>query len=333
MNVIEVEGLSVSYGRRMALDGVTLSLPDKATGLLGPNGAGKSTLMKALLGFLRPSGGRVRVLGMDMPHEALGIRHRLGYMPERDLMSPKVSAVSFLVYCGRLHGMSRPDAMERAHAVLNYVGLGEARYRKMETYSKGMCQRVKFAQAIIHDPKVLLLDEPTNGLDPEGRMEMLDLIRDLARERGIAVVLSTHLLPDVQAVCEHLAIIHNGRVVRDGDIETLTALRAGEVEIRVHANSPAFTSALERAGCSVRVLGDGTLRVKKPETVAVRQFFLLAREQGTHIRHLKPIRQTLEDTFLEAIGHAQEPAGGNGHEMRAIDSAEEVRRARTAKRG
>ncbi len=176
MNVVEVEGLSVRYGRRVALDGVSLTLPRGAAGLLGPNGAGKSTLMKTLLGFLRADSGWVRVLGHEMPAQALEVRQRIGFMPERDLMSPKVSAVSFLVYCGRLHGMSRPDAMERTHAVHNYVGVGESRYRKMETYSKGMCQRVKFAQAIIHDPKLLLLDEPTNGLDPAGRIEMLESI-------------------------------------------------------------------------------------------------------------------------------------------------------------
>jgi len=310
MGVIEVENLTVRYGRRVALDGVTLSLPHVATGLLGPNGAGKSTLMKALLGFLRPDSGTARILGQDMPREALAIRHRLGYMPERDLMSPKVSAVSFLVYCGRLHGMTRPDAMERAHAVLNYVGLGEARYRKMETYSKGMCQRVKFAQAILHDPKLLLLDEPTNGLDPEGRVEMLELIGDLAKERGIAVVLSTHLLPDVQAVCEHLAIIHGGRVVRSGPIDELTAQRVGEMEIRVHSRTPEYATALERMGCQVRVLADGTLRAVKPGGINLRQFFVAAWELGTHVRHAKPVRQTLEDIFLDAIGHA--PHSGNG---------------------
>ncbi len=227
MNVVEVEGLSVRYGRRVALDGVSLTLPRGAAGLLGPNGAGKSTLMKTLLGFLRADSGWVRVLGHEMPAQALEVRQRIGFMPERDLMSPKVSAVSFLVYCGRLHGMSRPDAMERTHAVLNYVGVGESRYRKMETYSKGMCQRVKFAQAIIHDPKLLLLDEPTNGLDPAGRIEMLDLIAELVRKRDIAVVLSTHLLPDVQRVCDHLVIVNQGRVVRSGTLESLTGTRAG----------------------------------------------------------------------------------------------------------
>jgi len=304
MNVIEVEGLAVRYGKRVALDHIALALPGRSIGLLGPNGAGKSTLMKALLGYLRPSAGRIRVLGLDMPRRALEIRQQLGYMPERDLMSPKVSAVSFLVYCGRLHGMTRPDAMERAHAVLNYVGVGEARYRKMETYSKGMCQRVKFAQAIIHDPKLLLLDEPTNGLDPDGRVEMLDLIAELARKREIAVVLSTHLLPDVQRVCDHLVIVNNGKVVREGPIASLTEKREGWLEVRVHDNAATIAEALTRAGCTVQHAFDGTLKVAKPARMDTADVFRLALSHGTHVRHLKPVRQTLEDTFLEAIGRA-----------------------------
>lgn len=302
MNIIEVEGLAVRYGKRLALDHISVALPGRSIGLLGPNGAGKSTLMKTLLGYLRPTAGRVRVLGLDMPKRALEIRQHLGYMPERDLMSPKVSAVSFLVYCGRLHGMSRPDAMERAHAVLNYVGVGEARYRKMETYSKGMCQRVKFAQAIIHDPKLLLLDEPTNGLDPAGRVEMLDLIAELARKRDIAVVLSTHLLPDVQRVCDHLVIVNKGKVVREGPIASLTEKREGWLEIRVHDNAARIAEALTQAGCSVQSAFDGTLKVSKPAQMDAAAIFRLVLSHGTHIRHLKPVRHTLEDTFLEAIG-------------------------------
>ena len=317
MNVVEVEGLIVRYGARAALDGVSLKLPRGAVGLLGPNGAGKSTLIKTLLGFLRPNHGHVRVLGLDVPQRALEVRQQLGYMPERDLMSPKVSAVSFLVYCGRLHGMTRPDAMERAHAVLNYVGVGEARYRKMETYSKGMCQRVKFAQAIIHDPKLLLLDEPTNGLDPAGRVEMLELIQELSHKRDIAIVLSTHLLPDVQQVCDHLVIVHEGRVVREGEINSLTAARDGEVEVRVHAQGEAFAAALSRAGCAVKVQFDGTLRVSKSAAMASGEFFRIAREVGTHVRHFKPLRRTLEDTFLEAIGHAP-VVSSNGKDQGAV---------------
>lgn len=302
MNVIEVDGLAVRYGKRLALDHISLMLPSRSIGLLGPNGAGKSTLMKSLLGYLRPSAGHIRIFGLDMPKRALEIRQHLGYMPERDLMSPKISAVSFLVYCGRLHGMSRPDAMERAHALLNYVGVGESRYRNMETYSKGMCQRVKFAQAIIHDPKLLLLDEPTNGLDPAGRVEMLDLVSELARKRDIAVVLSTHLLPDVQRVCDHLVIVNQGKVVREGPIASLTEKREGWIEVRVHDHAPRMAEALRQAGCTVQSAFDGTLKVSKPARMEQAEIFRLALSLGTHVRHLKPVRHTLEDTFLEAIG-------------------------------
>ncbi len=302
MAVIKLEGVEVSYGRHKALNGVDLSLERGAIGLLGPNGAGKSTLMKTLLGFLRPQRGRVGLLGMEMPEQALEIRQELGYMPERDLMSPKVSAVSFLVYCGRLYGMTRPDAMERTHSVLNYVGLGESRYRKMETYSKGMCQRVKFAQAIIHDPKLLLLDEPTNGLDPEGRLEMLELIRGLAHRRNITVVLSTHLLPDVESVCDHLVIIDKGVIVREGSLKELTNIRDGLFEVRVNDNHEAFLEALGQHGFTWKSKYDGTVLVRMPEGLGPRDVFETAREQGTHIRHFKPIRQRLEETFMEAIG-------------------------------
>lgn len=302
MAVIELEGVEVSYGIHKALNGVDLALESGAIGLLGPNGAGKSTLMKTLLGFLRPNNGSVGVLGMRLPKQALEIRQQLGYMPERDLMSPKVSAVSFLVYCGRLYGMTRPDAMERTHAVLNYVGLGESRYRKMETYSKGMCQRVKFAQAIIHDPKLLLLDEPTNGLDPDGRIEMLELIRGLVHRRKVTIVLSTHLLPDVESVCDHLVIINEGVIVREGALKALTTVRDGLFEVRVNDNHEDFLAALERLGFTWKDRYDGTALVRMPKGLSARDVFEAAREQRTHVRHFMPIRQRLEETFMEAIG-------------------------------
>jgi len=306
MGVIELAGVEVSYGARKALDGIDLSLEPGAIGLLGPNGAGKSTMMKTLLGFLRPSAGRVEILGLDMPRQALEIRQQLGYMPERDLMSPKVSAVSFLVYCGRLYGMTRPDAMERTHAVLNYVGLGESRYRKMETYSKGMCQRVKFAQAIIHDPKLLLLDEPTNGLDPDGRIEMLELVAGLVERRNVSIVLSTHLLPDVERICDHLVIINQGSIVREGALKELTNIRDGFFEVRVNDHQEEFLAAIEREGFSFSNKYDGSVLVGMPEGRRARDLFEVARAQGTHIRHFKPIRQRLEETFMEAIGRGPE---------------------------
>ena len=262
-------------------------------GLLGPNGAGKSTLLKTLLGFIRADAGEASLFGFSLPDKALEARQRLGYMPERDAVGRRVSAVSFLTYCGCLFGMKRTDAMERAHEVLNYVGIGESRYRKMQTYSTGMCQRIKFAQALVHDPRLLLLDEPTNGLDPEGRVEMLELIKELVEKRGVTVLLSSHLLPDVEHVCDHVLVIHQGRIVREGSIGALTAARENLFEIRVRENSVDQTAA---------VLRNGNLLVEKPAGMDVRAFFEIARAKDTQVRHFAPVRHRLEEVFMQAIG-------------------------------
>jgi len=300
--ILHVADLAVSYGRIQALDGITFEMDGGAVGLLGPNGAGKSTLLKALLGFVRFQQGVVRVFDYPMPARRLEVRQRLGYMPERDIVSPKVTAVGFLRYCGRLCGMTDVDALERAHEVLNYVGLGESRYRKMETYSTGMCQRVKFAQALIHDPKLLLLDEPTNGLDPEGRIEMLDLIREVSHKRNVCVLLSSHLLPDVEYVCDRVIMINKGRVAREGNIRELTTLRERQFEIRLRENQPAFFAALEQAGCTWNGNpGEKNVLTLSPDLDA-KAVFEIARAHGAQVRHWRPVQHTLEEVFMAAIG-------------------------------
>src|SRR6187455_1067812 len=219
--VVEADHLSVRYGKNFALNDVTAIFPPGAVGLLGPNGAGKSTLLKSLLGFLVPEKGSMTVLGLDVAHAPLEIRERIGYMPESDSHIPGMNAVSFVAYCGQLSGLPAVDAMQRAHEVLYYVGLGEARYRNLETYSTGMKQRIKLAQALVHDPELLLLDEPTNGLDPEGRDEMLMLVERTGREFGIAVILCSHLLHDVERVCEQVIVLNQGQIARQGSIREL----------------------------------------------------------------------------------------------------------------
>ncbi len=303
MALIELEELVVSYGGLRALNGVTCSLSEGAVGLLGPNGAGKSTIIKTLLGFIRPESGHVRVMGLELPDNALQVRQRMGYMPEREASSPKISAVSFLTYCGRLFGMSRVDAMERTHEVLNYVGLGEARYRNMETYSTGMLQRVKLAQALVHDPKLLFLDEPTNGLDPDGRIEMLELIREIASRRGVTVILSSHLLPDVQHVCERVVMINRGRVIRDGLLSDLMAPQDRRFEMRLRDCEPEFLAGVEARGVSwVKVQPSGNLQVTLPEGMGTGDLFEAAKSAGTQVRHFRPSRQSLEEAVIEAIG-------------------------------
>lgn len=294
--------VDVWYGNFQALHNISFEVGSGAIGLLGPNGAGKSTVMKTILGFNRAKTGTVTILDYPMPRHALDIRQRIGYMPEREVMSPLISAVSFLTYCGQLFGMTRIDALERAHEVLNYVNLGETRYRHMETYSTGMLQRVKLGQALIHDPKMLLLDEPTNGLDPDSRIEMLNLVRDLAYNRGVTVILSSHLLPDVQYVCEHVLIINDGKVVSQGSMEDLTALQEQKFEVRVRDNKNQFIQEVIAKGFQCGELKNGDLLISQSGDQDPKTLFEIAKACDTQIRHYRPARRTLAEAFMHAIG-------------------------------
>lgn len=301
MSVIEINQAEVWYGGFQALRGISLSIDGGAVGLLGPNGAGKSTLMKTLLGFNRVRSGSVRMFGMDMPKNALAARQRLGYMPEREVLSPQVSAVTFLCYCGEMFGMNHIDALERTHEVLNYVGLGESRYRKMQTFSTGMLQRVKLAQAIVHDPSLLLLDEPTNGLDPDGRIEMLDLVKEIASKRGVTVLLSSHLMPDVQHTCERVIMMRSGKVIRDGLISEMTEAMPSSFEVDVREGHAQYQEALTQAGCRWRVTQEGRIVVTLPEGAGQRLLFEVARDQGVQVRRFAPGRHSLTDVFMDAV--------------------------------
>lgn len=303
MAFVSLNNLVVEYDDFRALDGLTLEVEAGAIGLLGPNGAGKSTLLKTLLGFLRPRSGSASVMGFRLPEQALEVRRRMGYMPEREVSSPKVSAVSFLAYCGRMFGMTRADALERAHEVLNYVGLGEARYRPMQEYSTGMLQRVKLAQALIHDPKLLFLDEPTNGLDPDGRLEMLALIRDIVDRRNVTVLLSSHLLPDVQQVCRYVIMLNRGQVIRHGPLEELIRPLDRRFEVGVRPGEEiTLETALRQAGWTFgRVTGNGYFDVTLPDAADNADLFRLARASGVQIRHCVPVKTTLESVFIDSL--------------------------------
>src|SRR5881394_1537169 len=259
-SVVTLEDVTVAYGRNMALREVTSSFAAGAVGLLGPNGAGKSTMIKALLGFVVPTRGRMRVLGLDVAQAPLEIRARVGYMPENDAHIPGMNAVSFVAYCGEMSGLPRADAMQRAHEVLFYVGLGEARYRNVETYSTGMKQRIKLAQALVHDPDLLFLDEPTNGMDPKGRDEMLELVRDLAHNKGMTLILSSHLLPDVEFACDHVVVLHKGAVAAQGPIAALKGPSGRVFELRVKGDEARFAGALAAEGLEYHGDPDGVIR-------------------------------------------------------------------------
>jgi ABC-2 type transport system ATP-binding protein len=302
--VVRLQQVSVSYGRQRALNDVSVSFPGGAVGLLGPNGAGKSTLLKALLGFVVPDQGEMRVLDLNVARAPLEIRGRLGYMPETDAHIPGMNAVSFVAYCGRLSGLPAADAMQRAHEVLFYVGLGEARYRNLETYSSGMKQRIKLAQALVHDPDLLFLDEPTNGMDPKGRDEMLDLIRDLAHGKGMNLILSSHLLPDVEYTCDHVVVLDKGRVVAQGPIQDLKGPGGRVYEFRIKGDHAEFVEILRAAGMECRDTDEDVMRVFVPETEDGRALFVLAARHGVQVRHLRPSVPTLEDVFARAVGEA-----------------------------
>ena len=300
--MIEVKGLSISFGPTQVLNNISLGITGKAVGLLGPNGAGKSTLIKILLGFLTPDTGSALVLGMDVRTRNTDIRQRIGYMPENECLIPGMSAVSFVAYAGELCGMPASDAMQRAHEVLYYVGLDEARYRMVETYSTGMKQRIKLAQALVHDPQLLFLDEPTNGMDPGGRQEMLDLIKDISTHKDIHILLSSHLLPDVEYVCQDIVALHHGNVVVQGNIEELKEPHQQVFELKIKGARDAYLAELDRHDCRWQPTEESALRVTAPESADSNFFFKLALETGVQIRHLKSVQQSLEDVFAEAVG-------------------------------
>jgi ABC-2 type transport system ATP-binding protein len=304
---VQLDAVTVIYGKNQALKNVTARFSRGAVGLLGPNGAGKSTMLKALLGFVKPDKGRMSVLGLDVAQRPLEIRSRLGYMPESDAHIPGMNAVSFVAYCGELAGLPTVDAMQRAHEVLYYVGLGEARYRNIETYSTGMKQRIKLAQALVHDPDLLFLDEPTNGMDPKGRDEMLELVHDLGHNKNVSLILSSHLLPDVEYTCDHVVVMDKGQVVAQGPIDELKGPAGRVFELRIKGNLPAFLDVLREAGLECHSTDEDVMRVFVPhgavgEVGDQRRIFQLAAEHRVQVRHLRPSIPTLEDVFAKAVG-------------------------------
>jgi len=300
--VVQLDDVTVIYGKNQALKNVSAKFAKGAVGLLGPNGAGKSTMLKSLLGFVKPDKGRMTVLGLDVAEAPLAIRARIGYMPENDAHIPGMNAVSFVAYCGQLAGLPAVDAMQRAHEVLYYVGLGEARYRNVDTYSTGMKQRIKLAQALVHDPDLLFLDEPTNGMDPKGRDEMLELVRDLGHNKGVSLILSSHLLPDVEYTCDHVIVLDKGAVATQGPIEALKGPGGRVFEIRVKGDTAAFIAALQAAGLECHATDEDVMRAFVPDDRGAPFLFQLASQQHVQVRHLKASVPTLEDVFAKAVG-------------------------------
>lgn len=302
---LDLQAISHRYGKQPALVDVTLRLERGRIGLLGPNGAGKSTLLKILLGLLKPASGTGRVLDLDLGGNGTALRRALGYMPEADSLVPGLRGVDYVALAGELYGMPRKQALRRAHEVLTYLDLGEARYRKLEEYSTGMKQRLKLGQALVHDPPGLLLDEPTSGLDPAGRDAMLDLLLRLGQEHGKAILLSTHLLGDVAKVCEAVIILHHGQVLCHGPVAALCQRRHDRYRLHIQGDPEGFLEELRLEG--VRVLHDngrGEIRVAVPDSWTNRAFFVLADHHGVELRGLQSDDEDLEELFHRVIGES-----------------------------
>jgi ABC-2 type transport system ATP-binding protein len=299
--VIDLVGLSVAFGRRQILRNLRGDLRGRAIGLLGPNGAGKTTLIHTLLGFHPPSTGTAQIFGHDIVNDAKQIRSLVGYMPERDAFISKMSAVHFVRLMAELSGLPPEAALERAHEALFYVGLGEARYRQLETYSLGMKQLAKLAQAIVHGPKLIFLDEPTNGLDPPARLRMIKLIREIRDSGEAHIVLSSHLLLDVEECCDEILILRDGQLAVYCNLEEERKSNRKFLMIETRGEQGRFVEALAALGCEYALTGDHRLKIVLQEGIEVRDLYRLAAQEQVQLRRLSYKRDSLEDIFLKAM--------------------------------
>jgi ABC-2 type transport system ATP-binding protein len=322
--VIELDGLGVAFGNRHILQDLRGTLNGRAIGLLGPNGAGKTTLIHTLLGFHSATTGTARIFGQDISTDAKRIRALIGYMPERDSFIAKMSCVHFVRLMAELSGMPSDAALERAHESLFYVGLGEARYRTLDTYSLGMKQLAKLAQAIVHGPKLIILDEPTNGLDPPTRLRMIRLIREIRDSGEARIMLSSHLLRDVEECCDEILVLKDGRIAANCNLEEERKANRKFIELEMRGDNRGFAEAVGRLGCEYAFTNERRLKLVLPEGIEIRDLYEIAAAREVQIRRLNYKRDSLEDIFLKAMeGGTIEPmmttadaaaaTGGNGN--------------------
>src|SRR5277367_6906711 len=301
MGIIELNGLEVRLGNRIVLDGLTGELRGRSIGLLGPNGAGKSTLINTLLGFHQSSKGTASVFGLDTYRDRAQIRGQIGYMPENDSFIGNMTGVHFVRYMAELAGLPSAAALERAHEALFYVGLGEVRYRKVNSYSLGMKQLIKLAQALAHGPKLLILDEPTNGLDPIARQRMIQLIKDIRKEGSVHLLISSHLLKDIDETCDEVLILKRGRIAELCNTEEERRSNRSFMELETVGATEKFSGSIRGLGCECASFSGGRIKLVLPEHIGARDLYVVAAEQGVQIRRMNQRRDSLEDIFLRAM--------------------------------
>ncbi|HLI52167.1 MAG TPA: ABC transporter ATP-binding protein [Thermomicrobiaceae bacterium] len=309
-SVVTASALQKRYGSIVALDSLDIEIPRTSVGLLGPNGAGKSTLIKLLLGLIRPSGGSASIFGLDATRDALRVRERVGYMPESDCLPGDVTAADFVGHMAQMSGLPPREARLRAAETLYLCGVDEERYRLMREFSTGMKQRVKLAQAIVHDPELVLLDEPTNGMDPQGREDMLHLIQRIHHTAGIAVLLSSHLLPDVERVCEYVVMLDHGRLVQHGAVASLVQ-GSSDIDVQIDGDAEVFSSRLAAAGMNIHRNGPD-LVVQASDDVAFDIIRDTAVDLGVALRKLQPSSRSLEDVYVQQLRLSESQSRENG---------------------
>ncbi len=315
--ILSLSGVNKSYGRRPALQDVTLEIGPGITGLLGPNGSGKSTMIKSVLGLLRIQSGSIRVLGYQLPGELRAIRDHVGYLPEDDCFISGLTGIESVRFMARLSGMGAIEGLRRSHEVLDFSDIGQERYRNVETYSTGMRQKLKFAQAIVHDPQLLILDEPTTGLDPEQRSSLLRKIKNLAGTHGKSILVSTHILHDVRAVCEHVVIMTAGSIRLVDSLEnlsrptqrglTIAVERIGQATIdEAYPEARRLERELASRGIASEIRKSGFMWVADIDERNARSVWDAARACGTRIKHMSPAKNSLEEVFFQAVQESQD---------------------------
>lgn len=321
--LIYVEGMTKTFGvpgahNVVALNNITFGLSRGANSILGPNGAGKSTLIKILLGYIKADSGEAQVLGYDIKSEGRKIKEFVGYVPEHYTIIPGVNAVRQVSLLGKIAGLPAAEAMQRAHETLQYVGLDEARYRKVNEFSTGMLQRLKLAQALVNDPELLILDEPTNGLDPRGRIDMIELIREISQDHSINLLVSSHLLPDIEATCEFATILNQGHFVTQGRIEELKGQETSldeekkTMNVQIKGSLNDFLSGLQKQGLEFKVI-DKVIQISCLDESLAESIIQVAFDTSTQIRSMTPRKAILEDVFVHQIEGAEnkQATGGN----------------------
>jgi len=305
--LIEINNVTKQFKDVVALDDLNVMIPKGRIALLGPNGAGKSTLLKIVLGLIPPDKGNGKVLGMDIMEQGIEIRKRIGYMPEHDCLPEDTNAVEFVSTMGRLSGMSKAKAMERTHEVLYYLNMRDERYRQIGTYSGGMKQKVKLAQAIVHDPDIVFMDEPTSGLDPIARNEMLTALRAMSEHGHTNYILSTHLLHDVEQICDRVVMLSRGRVMVEDTLENLLVKRHNHITVKTLVDPELLADLLHEHGFSVELFGEEVVVTWQGRDDMDKIISLMA-EKGYPLRQINTRVRDLDDVYLELMS---ESGGGN----------------------